>query len=227
MILQLHFATACGEDDDNIRHLVSEVNLFFLCELASLHSAIHEDELAAQLFWYARPYSDHMPANHPDTAVVWCGIGRVAFHSKSYDIAARSMARARRIRERTIGEDTVETATSYNNLACCLTALNRPLEAAALLELSGELLKVLLGTDHPRTQTALRNLEKSHSFQKHLRCEIPHLFGIPIMDKWKLKAGRRGKKKKGARSEDGESTKSEAPEGGKSEKTGKAKAKKK
>jgi len=193
----LHFATACGEDDENLRYLAAEVHIFFLCELASLHSAIHEDEMAAQLLWGALPYSERLPSNHPDTAVVWCGIGRVTFHIGSYDIAARAMARARRIRERTIGENTVETATTYNNLACCLTSLDRPLEAVALLELASELLKVLLGCDHPRTQTAVRNFEKARSSHKHIHCEVPHLFGIPVMDKWKLvKKVRKTRKKK-------------------------------
>jgi tetratricopeptide (TPR) repeat protein len=194
---QLHFASVCGEDDENIRHLVGEVNLFFFCELASLHSAIHEDELAAQLLWCARPYSDSLPSNHPDTAVVWCGMGRVAFHTGAYDIAARAMARARRIRERTVGQDTVEAATTYNNLACCFTALGRSLEAIALLELAGELFKVLLGHEHPRTQTALRNLDKTRSSQKHICCEVPHLFGIPVRDLHKVKTGKKKKKKKG------------------------------
>jgi len=220
----VHFATACGEDDENLRHLVGEVNLFFLCELSSLHSAIHEDELAAQLLWHARPYSDALPTNHPDTAVVWGGIGRVAFHSGSFDIAARCMARARRIREKTIGEDTVETATTYNNLACSLASLDRPLEAGALLELGAELLKVLLGHDHPRTQTVLRNLEKSRSMHKHLRCEIPHLFGIPVLDKYKVvKKGKKKKGKKGAGTSEDESAKSsKAPETTKAPKAAKA-----
>merc|ERR1719359_746967 len=109
------------------------------------------------------------------------------------------MARARRIRERTIGEDTVETATSYNNLACCLVSLDRSLEAGALFELAGELLKVLLGHDHPRTQTALRNLEKSRTLKKHVSCEVPHIFSIPVQDRWSTAVkSKRKKKKKGA-----------------------------
>lgn len=191
---QLHFDTACGNDDENIRHLADEINIFFLCELASLHSAIHEDQLAGRLLWCARPFSDSLPTNHPDTAVVWSGLGRVAFHSGNCELGARSLARARNIREKTIGEDTVETATTYNNLACCMAGLGRTMESFALIQLAAELLKILLGEDHPRTQTARRNLEKSRTFDKHLQCEIPNLYGIPVEDKFKL--GRKGKKKK-------------------------------
>jgi len=127
---------------------------------------------------------------------MWCGIGRVAFHTSSYSLAARCLARARRIREKTIGEDTVETATTYNNLACCLSSLDRPLEASALLELAAELMKVLLGHDHPRTQTALRNLEKLRVAHKHVHCEVPHLFSIPVQDKWAMTKTKRKKKGK-------------------------------
>lgn len=200
---RLHFARACGDDDENMRHLVPEVNLFFLCELASLHSAIHEDDFAAQLLWRARPYSDALPSNHPDSALIWNGLGCVAYHVGCYDVAARSTSRARRIRENTIGENTVETATTYNNLACCLAALDRSLEAQAFLELAAELLKVLLGEDHPRAQTALRNLEKARSYDKHLKCEVPYLFGIPVKDRFRLSGKRLTRRKK--KSKDGKS----------------------
>mmetsp|Transcript_117281 Transcript_117281/g.203763 ORF Transcript_117281/g.203763 Transcript_117281/m.203763 type:complete len:1001 (-) Transcript_117281:18-3020(-) len=205
----LDFAQACGESDDNIRHLKNEVNIFFLCELASLHSAIQEDDKAAQLYWRAHSHSEQLPDNHPDKAVVWCGFGRVAFHAKQFDLAARSFARARRIRERTIGEDTVETATTYSNLACCLVELKRPLEACAYLELASEILKVLVGEDHPRAQTTLRNLEKVKTLDKHLHCEVPPLFGIPVQDLNRISRShsRRRRKKRSAKGK-GSTTKS-------------------
>merc|ERR1719356_1723215 len=82
-------------------------------------------------------------------------------------------------------------------MACCLFELDRPLEALAFLELAEELLRVLAGEDHPRSQTALRNLEKARAAQKHLHCEVPFLYSYYVREH-KLKGrGRRKKKKKG------------------------------
>merc|ERR1712187_692755 len=172
----------------------------FLCELASLHAALREDDLAIQLFWRARTHADALPAGHPDAAVVWCGLGRVAFHAGCQDLAARCLSKARRIREKSIGGDTIETATTYNNLACCLSYLGRVMEAVAHLELALEILRTLAGEMHPRTQVAVRNLAKVKSCPKNVVCEIPHLFTFPIYDeKIEYKYRKKKGKKKGSR----------------------------
>lgn len=192
------FEAARGDADRNLHRLQAEVNLFFLYELASLHSAINEEELATKLLWRARAFSDSLPSSHPDTAVVWSGLGVVAYRTGRFELAARSMARALRIREGTIGSHTVETATSHNNLACCLVELDRALEATTHLELATELLLESAGTDHPRTQTAMRNLEKARSNFQDIRGDMPHLFFTPVVDRFgNLRATKRKKSKKG------------------------------
>lgn len=201
------FSQALGHLDEGGYKLPPEAGLFFLCELASLHSALHEDELALQLLWRARLYSERLPARNPDTAAVWCSLCRAAYYSGHHDIAARAASRARVIREETLGEDTVETATIYNNLACCLSALDRSLEAAAYLELAAEILRALAGEEHPRTQTALRNLDKARSARKHLSMQSPHLFSYPVkVQQVDTKLGK--KKKKGRRKGSGSSRRS-------------------
>lgn len=189
------FKLALGDDNPDLAKLPPEAAIFFLYELASLHSAMREDELAAQLLWRARAPTDRLPASHPDTAVVWCGLGRLAYLGGAFEVAARSMWRGRKIRERTLGGDTVETATSYNNLACCFFALDRPQEALVHLELAEEILRVLAGEDHPRTQTTLRNLEKARAANKSLHAEVPNIFSY-FVPETKLR-GKGKKKKKG------------------------------
>jgi len=225
-------ATADGEED--LERLPPEAAIFFFAELASLHAAVREDDLAAQLLWRARAPTERLPSDHPDGAVVWCGLGRVAYLAGAFDVAARATLRGRKVRESTLGGDTVETATSYNNLACCFFALDRPMEALAYLELAEEILRVLVGEDHPRALTALRNLEKARSAQKHLRCEVPHLFSYYVKE-FRLR-GRSKKKKKGSKkggsskagSSRGSSTKrSGSRKSSASSKSGKKKGKKK
>lgn len=176
------FFLALGDSDPSLRHLPPEVGLFFLYELASLHEALREDDLAAQLHWRGRVQADALPPSHPDQAVVWCGLSRVAFHAGHPDVAARALVRVRKIRERTIGGDTMETATTYNNLACCFVQLERILEAIAHLDIAVELLRTLGGDEHPRTQVALRNLEKARASPKHVQMSFPYLFTIPVPD---------------------------------------------
>merc|ERR1712113_1024876 len=84
----------------------------------------------------------------------------------------------------------------YNNLACCLSHLDRPLEALAYLELAAEIMRVLAGEDHPRTQVALRNLEKARTAKMHLNVEIPHLFSYPVKDRNTTRKGSRRRKRK-------------------------------
>jgi len=50
---------------------------------------------------------------------------------EQYDLATRCFIKARKEREILVGEDTVDTASVYNNLGCCLMMLNRNREALA------------------------------------------------------------------------------------------------
>lgn len=210
------FALAAGDGDKDLVRLPPEAAIFFFCELASLHAAVREDDLASQLLWRARRPSDRLPGNHPDTAVVWCSFGRVAYLAGAFDVAARAISRGRHIRERTLGGDTVETATSYNNLACCFVALDRPVEALAYLELADEILRAVAGEDHPRSQTASRNLEKVRSMQKHWHCQVPHLFSFLVKDsrfKGKIRKKKKGGKGSSAGSTSGKSSASAKSKG--------------
>jgi hypothetical protein len=55
---------------------------------------------------------------------------------------------SREWRENTIGGDNVETATIYNNLGCCMLALERTNEALSYFDLSHALLDLHLGPYH-------------------------------------------------------------------------------
>ena len=74
--------------------------------------------------------------------------------------ALRSYFEARNIREMRLGGDTVDTATVYNNLGCCMYQLERNQEANAYFELAFAILEFELGPNHERTLTVGRNLKK-------------------------------------------------------------------
>ena len=81
-------------------------------------------------------------------------------HLGHYALALRSYLMAKKIRERCIGGDTVETATVYNNLGACMYFLGRYQEAFAYFELSEAIFLMILGPSHARTLTAKQNIEK-------------------------------------------------------------------
>lgn len=192
------FHFALGDGDEDLDLLPPQASVFFFCELASLHSALQEDELSGLLLWRALGSCKRLSPYDANAAMVWSGLGRVAFYSGSFEAAARLYMRARSIREKALGGDTIDTATAYNNLACCLAALDRPVEAAAFTELSVEILKELAGEDHPRTHTAMRNLGKVRTAPKKIAMEAPYLYSLPLRDFTRaLRSGRRKKKKKG------------------------------
>jgi hypothetical protein len=53
--------------------------------------------------------------------------------------------KAREIREERLGGDTVDTATVYNNLGCCMYMLERNQECLAYFELAHAILECELG----------------------------------------------------------------------------------
>lgn len=95
-----------------------------------------------------------LPYNHPDIAFAFCGLGSVLYHMEEPAWALRLYLKAREIREKTLGGDTVDTATIYNNLGCCMFMLERNEEAKAYFELSNAILECELGPNHERTLTS-------------------------------------------------------------------------
>lgn len=139
--------------------------------------------------------------NHPDQAFAYCGLGSVAYHMEEPAFALRLYLKAKEIRERTLGGDTVDTATVYNNLGCCMFFLERNEESKGYFELSNAILECELGSQHERTLTSLKNLQKikksafgfqGPEFRPLYYIGIPH--PAPKAGKKKKKKGK-GKKK--------------------------------
>jgi hypothetical protein len=109
---------------------------------------------------YMRARDIKLSYNHPDLAFSYCGLGSVLYHMEEPAWALRLFLKAREIREATLGGDTVDTATVYNNLGCCMFMLERNQESKAYFELSNAILECELGPQHERTLTSKRNMLK-------------------------------------------------------------------
>jgi len=137
--------------------------------------------------------------NHPDLAFAFCGLGSVLYHLEEPAWALRLYLEARTHREKTLGGDTVDTATIYNNLGCCMFLLERNEEAKAYFELSNAIFECEVGANHERTLVTSRNLLKvSRTSLNHVP-EYRQLWTTAILDPNpsgpKKKKGKKGKKK--------------------------------
>ena len=171
--------------------------MFYDLSIASVYESCGKDDLALNTYMKAKAIK--LPYTHPDNAFPLCGLGSVLYHMEEPAWALRLYLRAREIREDTLGGDTVDTATVYNNLGCCMFMLERNEEAKAYFELANAILECELGPQHERTLTSARNISKVNKtvlgivpkFKPLWTTALPH-----PAPKGKKKKKKKGKKKK-------------------------------
>jgi tetratricopeptide (TPR) repeat protein len=95
-----------------------EQELYFDLSLGSIYESAGKDDIAMSFYMKAR--ETKLAYNHPDEAFAYCGLGSVLYHIDEPAWALRCYLKARTIREERLGGDTVDTATVYNNLGCCM-----------------------------------------------------------------------------------------------------------
>lgn len=132
--------------------------LYFKLSIASVFESSGRDEMALDAYLNARDVK--LPYSHPDLAFAYCGLGSILYYMEEPAWACRAYLKARQLREERLGGDTVDTATVYNNLGCCMFIMERFKEANAFFELAEAILEVELGPDHQRSLTAKRNLKQ-------------------------------------------------------------------
>jgi tetratricopeptide (TPR) repeat protein len=123
--------------------LKKEEEMFFHLSIGSVYESAGKDDLALNSYLKAKEIK--LPINHPDLSFPFCGMGSVLFHMEEPAWALRLYLKSREVREKTIGGDTVDTATVYNNLGCCMFMLERNMEAKAYFELANAILECELG----------------------------------------------------------------------------------
>mmetsp|Transcript_30757 Transcript_30757/g.47154 ORF Transcript_30757/g.47154 Transcript_30757/m.47154 type:complete len:190 (+) Transcript_30757:913-1482(+) len=106
-----------------VKVLKKEQEMFFDLSMASVYESCGKDDLA--LNYYLKAKQIKLTSNHPDLAFPYCGLGSVLYHMEEPAWSLRLFLKAREIREDTLGGDTVDTATIYNNLGCAMFMLER------------------------------------------------------------------------------------------------------
>lgn len=109
----------------------SVAELFFAYSKGNVYMAAGQVEYALQAFFSCRKLADtsKIPFNNPDRSLPFFGLGEVFYELEEYEMAARSFLKAREIRESVLGLEHVQTASVFNNLACCFFMLRRGQEA--------------------------------------------------------------------------------------------------
>jgi len=103
-----------------------EYDLFFELSIANVLESSGQDEIALVKYISAKNVcAKGLPSHHPDVAIPYCGIASVLYHMEEYSHSLRAYLKAKEIREECLGGNTVDTATTYNNLGCCMLALAR------------------------------------------------------------------------------------------------------
>ena len=76
-------------------------------------------------FLNARNFGNKLLLNSPDRALGYCGLGLVLYNTEEWELSLRAYLKAREYREKILGIETVDTATVFNNLGCCMYMLER------------------------------------------------------------------------------------------------------
>ena len=92
----------------------------------------------------------------------------LAYYNMKYELALKCFSKVVSFRVKEYGEGSADTATSWNNQACCLFALNSRGEARAFFEKSWSQLCKTLGHRHPRSLATWKNLEKARRNQRSM-----------------------------------------------------------
>jgi tetratricopeptide (TPR) repeat protein len=107
-----------------------------------------KDDYAFSAFFNCRAYSDKLNYLNPDRALCYCGLGEVLYNAEEYELGTRCFLKAREIREKLLGMESVDTATVFNNLGCCFFMIDRNKEALSYFKIAATVLIGELGEFH-------------------------------------------------------------------------------
>ena len=174
----------------------SQIDLFFRLTFGYLYQELGYSNQAIKYYYLAKQISDKLLDVDPDKALVYCYLGALFLDLKELIWSTRCFLKAKEIRERVIGGDTLDTAAIYNNLGVLSFHLESYLPAKGYFELAYEITKGLLGPVNPRTIYIKRNISKLDylSFNKTVSFKTLGLYPVPPQMIQNPKKKKKGKK---------------------------------
>ena len=111
----------------------------------NLYESLELNLMSLRYYMKAKLITDKLPPTNPDSALVYCNLGSLLIRLREYEWAFRSFWRSKNIREYSIGGDTIDTASIYNNLGVCSFYLQCYYTTNGFFKLGYEILKEKLG----------------------------------------------------------------------------------
>lgn len=160
-----------------------QILLFFNLSFGALYETLGYNITAMKYFYNAYNNSAGLIRFDPDLALPYCFLGEFFIRIKEFNWALRAYLMAKNIREETVGGDTPDTASVYNNLGVACYCLESYLPADGYFKLAYEIYKELLGINHPRTMLVKGNISKMKqlSFNKNVEFKTLSLYETPTM----------------------------------------------
>ena len=183
-----HYETAIKRLEKAQEFLPKDINkinwqteLFFNLSYGSLYQCLNYDLMAMRYYSEACHIREKFISANPDNALPFCFLGELFLKNQEFEWSLRAYVQAKLIREETIGGDTIDTATIYNNLGVVSYCMESYLPANGYFHLAYELYKKLLGVNHPRTILVKGNLSKlsNLNFNKDIQFKTLSLYTTP------------------------------------------------
>ena len=158
-----------------------QTELYFNLTLGSLYEAMDLNFQTIKYFSEALHNHEKLISFSPDNALPFSFIGEFLIKMKEYEWALRCYTKAKMIREETIGGDTIDTATIYNNLGVAAFCLESYLPANGYFMMAYEIYKNLMGINHMRTIIIKENLSKlkNMNFNKDVEFKTLSKYATP------------------------------------------------
>ena len=158
-----------------------QTDLFFNLTFGSLYDTLNYDVVAIRYYNECVRITEKLIGADTDTSLPYCFIGELFLKLQEYTWALRSFMKAKKVREETIGAETPDTASIYNNLGVVSYYLESYLPAIGYFKLAYEIYKKMLGLTHPRTILIKSNLTKMNqlNFNKEVEFKTLSKYATP------------------------------------------------
>ncbi|ETV87541.1 hypothetical protein H257_01082 [Aphanomyces astaci] len=174
-LAQLHDAEDELVDVSPFRVLDTDASLFFTLARGNIYDSRQRDLDALQTYAEALAIAESLPESHPGRALALSCLGSVCYYAGNMLVALKCFDKALTLRESLFGEEHVDTATSLNNLACCLHAMGEVDAAAMFFRSVLHVFKLGFGLAHPRISVAMKNLDTAQRHQSRLIQDRAHV----------------------------------------------------
>ncbi|MCQ2816316.1 MAG: tetratricopeptide repeat protein [archaeon] len=158
----------------------NQIELFYLLSFGSLYESLDYDMEALSYFFEAIDVSKKLLPVDPDSALVYCFLGEIFIKLKENIWALRCYLMAKKKREETIGGDTPDTASVYNNLGVVCYMMESYLPSHGYFNLAFEIYKEICGLNHPRTMMIKSNISKLTQLDFNKSIQFKTLSMVPL-----------------------------------------------